>query len=372
MLLAYSGKVDFDLKFAVQQIQAKQKAKNKIPSWYADPDLLFPVNLSMEQASSGLTAKYKAGHFKGSKMIDLTGGLGVDAYFLGKNYEQATYCERDKNLFEISKHNLSHLSPGKFDFYNGDSLDFLRNTSEKFDLIFVDPARRGGHNQKLYRLEDCEPDIIQNWELLRSKGVDVLVKASPMLDIKAALKSLNAIHKVIVLSVKNEVKEVLLFSESGAKEVETQIEAVDLKSNCNNEFSFTYSEEEKSFSQIAEKMGKYLIEPFSAILKAGAFNTFAVRYGFQKVHPNSHLYTADVLVEDCPGRFFEIISEIQQPKKEIKSLFPEGKVNVITRNYSLSADALKKKHKLKDGGDDFLLGAKTTNGFSLWYCNKIR
>jgi hypothetical protein len=371
LLLAYSGKVDFDLKFAVQQIKARQKAKSKIPSWYMNEKLIFPVSLSMEQASSEETALFKAEMFSGEKMIDLTGGLGVDSFFVGLKFDRAIYCEQNAELFEISKHNLEFLSPSKFEFYNGDSIDLLSDFKEKVDLIFVDPARRGEGNKKLFKLEDCEPDVIQHWEIFKSKAKSILVKASPMLDIKSALSSLPGISKVMVLSVKNEVKEILLFWSEAGKEKDELIEAVDITREAKSTFSFSYFEEENAVIEISDSVGHYLIEPNAVILKAGAYQTFGIRFGLKKIHPNSHFYTSDVIIEDCPGRVFEVIAEIQQPKKEVKKLFPNGIVNVITRNYSMPAEALKKKFRLKDGGEDFLIGSKTEKGYKLWLCRLV-
>lgn len=372
LLLGYAGKVDFDLRFAVQQIKARQKAKSKVPSWYENENLIFPVSLSMEQASSELTARYKTGLVSDGKMADLTGGLGIDSYFLGQKFRSAVYCERNMDLFDITKHNLQILSPDKFGFVFGDSMNWFNNQQEVFDLVFIDPARRGEGNQKLYCLEDCEPDVVAQWDGLKSKSKAILVKASPMLDIKQALQSLSGLTKVLVLSVKNEVKEVLLFWSSASLESPTQIEAVDIRNEASMAFSFTFEEEENTSNKITGEVGQYLYEPNAAILKAGAFKIFGQRFGLEKIHPNSHFFTGDEVVGQVPGRVFEIISEIKQPKKEIKKLFPSGKVNILTRNYSMSTDELKRKFRLKDGGEDFLIGSQTAKGFQLWHCRRVK
>ena len=371
LLFRYHGKTDFDLKAAVQQIQAKQKAKQKLPSWAAHPDLIFPPSLSLEQASSEETARFKSGILsKGKNMIDLTGGFGVDTFYLAENFERAVYCERNQELSAIVENNFNLLQPDKFEISQGDSLDYLSKSDLTFDLIFVDPARRGSQNQKLYRLTDCEPDIVGNWNRLKSKGQSILVKASPMLDIKQAINEIPDIQQVWVVSVKNEVKEILLYWEKGKETDERNIHAVDLQLDGPKGFSFAFGEEESSES-IFGVVGKYLIEPYSAILKAGAFRSFGERFGLKKLHPNSHLYTSDEKPKEIPGRVFEVILEISNPKKELKQLFPSGKVNVITRNYALSADDLKKKYKLKDGGNDFLIGTKVEEKFVTLYCRLV-
>ncbi|MCH6236648.1 class I SAM-dependent methyltransferase [Cognataquiflexum rubidum] len=367
LLFAYSGKTDFDLKAAVQQIQSRQKAKHKLPSWTANQEILFPVSLSLEQASSEETARFKSALVNGKTMIDLTGGFGVDTFFLSENFQNAIYCERNGELAEIVRHNFDLLKPGKFEIVEGDSLAYFSKSDEIFDLTYVDPARRGEHNQKLYKLADCEPDIVSNWDLLQSKSNAILIKASPMLDIKQALHEIPEIQKIWVISVKNEVKEVLLLWEKGIPTGERIIQAVDLQTDGPKGFSFTYEEEESSESILGE-VGKYLIEPYASVLKAGAFRSFGKRFGLKKLHPNSHLYTCEDLTQGIPGRIFEVIQEISNPKKELKQLFPGGKVNVITRNYALSSDDLKKKYKLQDGGKEFLIGTRVGERFGLFYC----
>jgi 16S rRNA G966 N2-methylase RsmD len=367
LLFAYSGKTDFDLKAAVQQIQARQKSKHKLPTWTTNQDLLFPVSLSLEQASSEETARFKSALVKGKTIIDLTGGFGVDTFFLSENFQKAVYCERNGELAAIVRHNFEVLNPGKFEIVEGDSLAYFSESDQIFDLTYVDPARRGEHNQKLYKLSDCEPDVVSNWKVLQFKSNAILIKASPMLDIKQALTEIPEIQKVWVISVKNEVKEVLLFWEKGKEPGQRIIQAVDLQSENQKKFSFTYEEEESSESIFGE-VGKFLIEPYASVLKAGAFRSFGKRFGLKKLHPNSHLYTCEELVPGIPGRIFEVVQEISNPKKELKQLFPTGKVNVITRNYALSADELKKKYKLQDGGKEFLIGTRFGERYGLFFC----
>lgn len=372
LLLKYAGKTEFDLKFAVQQIQARQKAKNKIPSWATNPSLLFPASISMEQASSEDTAIFKADLVRGKSMIDLTGGLGVDTFFLAQNFEKAIYCERIEELANLSEHNFKQLSNDKFTVIHGDSLDFLSKSQKKFDLIYVDPARRGGQNQKLYKLADCEPNVVQHWGLLTSKAKTMLIKASPMLDIKQALIEIPEIRQVWVIAVRNEVKEVLLKWQQEPKVERRKIIAVDLYPDGKREFSFTFEAEEITES-VFGAAENYLIEPNSSILKAGAFKLFGQQFGLKKLHPNSHLYTCEALpAERIPGRIFKILQEVQNPKKELIQLVPSGKINVITRNYILPPDDFKKKHKLKDGGTQFLIGTKFGEKYALYLTELVK
>lgn len=303
-------------------------------------------------------------------MIDLTGGFGVDCYYLSENFEKAIYCEQNEELAAIATHNLNILAPGKFEVVSGDGLDFLQKTELHFDLIYADPARRGSGNQKLYKLQDCQPDVVSAWELMKSKSNRILLKVSPMLDITQAWQELPEIQKITVVSVKNEVKELLLYWEKVEKNAEKRVEVRDLGSDLPG-FDFSPSEEEPALSVLGEA-GKYLIEPISGILKAGAFKLFGERFGLKKLDKNSHLYTGETIPNEIPGRIFEVIREISPKKQETKSLFVSGKANVICRNYVTGAEDLKKKLGLKDGGEDFLIGTKTQSGYKVFWCRRVR
>lgn len=370
LLFKYQGKVAFDLKMAVQQIVARQKAAKKLPSWSKNFNLLFPASISVEQSSSEQTASFKTKGLSGNCFIDLTGGFGVDFYYLSLGFEKGIYCEKQPELFEIATHNLATLDPDKFEFINGDGLDFLRKTEIQFDLIFADPDRRGSGNQKLYKLQDCEPNVVEGWGLMQSKSENILVKVSPMLDLTQAWAELPAIQKITVVSVRNEVKELVLHWGKAKEGMSRMISVVDLESEMPS-FNFEPSAEEQAHSQFAEA-GTYLIEPLSGILKAGAFNLFGERYGLKKLERNSHLYTSDVFSMGIPGRIFEVSQVISPKKQVIKSLFPSGKVNVICRNYSTGAEELKKKLGLKDGGANYLIGTKTATGYKLYWCTRVQ
>lgn len=367
--LKYHSKVNFDLQSAVQQIAARKSLNKKLPEWTSNPSIIFPGIIPLEQSSSEITARFKAEKISGDSMLDLTGGLGVDSYYLSKGFEKAVYCEQQPPLFEISRHNLEHLASGKFDFFLGDGIEFLKNTTQTFDLIYADPARRGKGNQKLYKLEDCEPNLVEAWDLLKSKASHILLKYSPMLDIYQVWKTLPDIQKITVASVKNEVKELLLHWSKLEEDQPKRIEVFDLESD-NPPFSFFPEEEEQASSEFGNPE-KHLVEPTSGILKTGAFKLFGARFGLKKLDNNSHLYTSTNLPKDIPGRVFEIMEEVSPRKKDIQKIIPSGKANVITRNYSMGAEALKKKLGLKDGGNEYLIGTKTQKGFQLFRCIRV-
>jgi 16S rRNA G966 N2-methylase RsmD len=370
LLFKYQGKVGFDLKVAVQQIAARQKASKKLPAWSKNLNLLFPASISVEQCSSEQTAAFKSAGRRGGWMVDLTGGFGVDCHYLSQGFEKGVYCEQQTELFQISTHNLSALNPAKFDFVEGDGLEYLRKSVQHFDLIYADPARRGTGNQKLYKLQDCEPNVVDAWSLLKSKSDSILLKASPMLDLTQAWAELPDIQKITVVSVRNEVKELLLHCNKANEGAPKIISVVDLDSGF-PPFEFEPSAEEQAHSQFAEA-GKYLIEPLAGILKAGAFNLFGERFGLKKLERNSHLYTSETFATGIPGRVFEVLREISPKKQETKTIFPSGKVNVICRNYVMGAEELKKKLGLKDGGEDYLIGTQTATGFKLYWCKRVQ
>lgn len=375
LLLKFGGKVSFDLKEAVQQVSARQKASKKLPEWTSNPEIHFPASISLEQSSSEETARFKSKGLSGKLMIDLTGGFGVDSFYLSNAFEKAVYCEQQAELFQITKYNLELLEPfeglsGKFDFFNGDGLEYLRDTDLHFDMIYADPARRGKGNQKLYKIQDCEPDLVSSWELLKSKADHILLKYSPMLDISQAWEELPDIQKITVLSVKNEVKELLLHWRRNSDSSSKQIQVQDL-GNGLPEFSFEIENETKAISQIGEAE-KYLIEPISGILKAGAFKLFGERFGLKKLDTHSHLYSSSELPSEVPGRIFEIIEEVPLKKAEIKSRFPKGKVNVLFRNYATKPENFKKKFGLKDGGEDYLIGTKSQSGYKVFWCKRLQ
>ena len=207
------------------------------------------------------------------------------------------------------------------------------------------------------------------WEDLKKKSNEILLKYSPMLDISQAWSELSEIQKITILSVKNEVKELLLHWKKDNTSPKKKVVAIDLGGNL-PEFEFEREEEELAQSSFGEAE-KYLIEPSSGVLKAGAFKLFGSRFGLKKLDSNSHLYTSENLPQNIPGKVFEILEELPAKKNELKSRFPSSKVNVITRNYLMGTDALKKKMGLKDGGEDFLIGTKTLSGYKLFWCKRV-
>lgn len=337
------------IRSIADQILARQKAAGKLDRWVENQQLIFPPPLSIEQASSGVTAKYKAQLLAGQLLVDLTGGTGIDCLALGERFGNTVYVEKNEALCEVFRHNASVL---------GKSMDVQNQTAEAFlsgfvgrATFFLDPARRDQHQKKVVKLEDCSPNVAELIPSLREKASQVLVKLSPLLDITQTLEEVPHVKDLYIVSVKNDCKELLLlfdFAYTG----DVQLHAINLESD-HEAFTFYLREEEESTSTAAP-VGKYLYEANASILKSGAFKLISQRYPVRKVARHTHLYSSDELVSDFPGRAFETI---QTNAKSHLSRY-EGKINVLTRNYPIGAAELKKRFKLKDGGRDFLIGFK--------------
>lgn len=354
---------NINMPFALQQISGKQKAKTKLPSWYKQTDILYPDHLAMEQCSSELTALYKVSLLdKGNTFADLTGGFGIDFSFIAPKFEKSIYIEKQTELANIAKHNFKILQLQKSVIIEEDSIQFLSNYDQSIDTIFIDPARRNLSGKKTVLIKDCTPDLQQIDLLLNKKAKTTMIKLSPMLDITQACNIITNISDIHIISVNNECKE-LLFIKKTKKESITIIHCVNILSNKKKQiFNFTKEEENALQISYTSDIKKYLYEPNSAILKAGAYKSIANRFNIQKLNSNSHLYTSDSEIKDFPGRKFVVEKEIQPNKNEVKIMLKNiTQANITTRNYPITAQELKKKLKLKDGGNHYLFATTLSN-----------
>jgi hypothetical protein len=354
-----------------EQIAARRKAKEKLPTFYNTIDIIYPPTANLEQSSSEQTAKFKSDiiasflhvphmgdrpkpRFRQGVGADLTAGFGIDTYFLSNNFSDFDYVEPNTNLLEIARHNHNRLNANNISYHNTNAENFLNTLDRKVDLIFIDPSRRT-ENKKVFTLKDSEPDIVSLQSKVYEKSDLLLIKASPLLDIKLALKELSFVSNVFVVAVENEVKELLFLGKEGFND-EPKITAVNLSARHGDaSFDFSLTEENALDVKFHDPL-EYLYEPNAAILKAGAFKTVAVRFNINKIQSSTHFYTSDNLIANFPGRVFKIQARVKPDPKELQQFFPDGKANVTTRNYPLSVEDLKKKTKLKDGGEKFLIG----------------
>ena len=358
---------DIDINEALVQIAGRQIAEKKIPSWAKEDLIQYPKHLSMEQCSSEVTARYKASLVRGNSLADLTAGFGVDFSFIARNFRQADYVERQEVLCEIAKHNFKVLGLNNVSVHNADGIDYLK-TMEPVDCLFLDPARRDANGGKTVAINECEPDVCALESQLVSKGKKVLIKLSPMLDMHSALNELKTVSEVHIVAVNNECKELIIILEKGAtasagntKDVKISCEQV-VNNFPSQHFCFTLSEEKASPCPLAEKIGNYLYEPGAALLKAGPYRLLTVRFGVEKLHPNSHLYTSEKRV-DFPGRCFHVIGVSGFAKKELKAFMKDiDKANLTVRNFPSTVAELRKKLKLKEGGDLYIFATTLANG----------
>ena len=366
LIFKASSYPEWDMKAIAQQLVGKQIAKKKLPTWFNNNQVIYPIRLSLEQCSSEETALYKSNIFNSGRGIDLTGGFGVDTFYLSKKCESLIYCERNEYLASLVTHNFKALNQDNCEVYVGDGIEYLKNL-KKIDLIFVDPSRRK-ENQRIYRLENCEPNVIDLIGLFFDKAEHVLIKTAPLLDIRQTLCDLEAVKEVHVIAVNNDCKEVLYLLEKDFTG-ETQIFCVNLKKEHKEEFSFTLSEERESLSLYSAPL-EYIYEANAAVMKAGAFKSIASKHGLYKLHKHSHLYTSKKLISEFPGRSFKI-KEVLNPDKKSLTKLPK-KANLACRNYPHKVDVLKKKLKLNDGGNDYIF-ATTLKGeqFKLIVCEKV-
>ena len=345
---------EVDMAVAVVQIAGRQIAEAKIPSWYQVEGLLYPKHLSMEQCSSEATALYKMGLVEGETFADLTGGFGIDCSFLSRKFKQVDYVERQAELCELAGHNFPLLGLN-IGVHNEDGVDYLKRM-QPVDCLYLDPARRDGHGGKTVAISDCEPDVSALEELLVEKAKTVMVKLSPMLDLSLALKSLKHVQEVHIVSVNNECKELLLLLQKGAVSSDIKIHCEHIVNSCEHQhYAFTLLEEHTSECPLAEAVGAYLYEPNASILKAGAYRSLTQAYPVEKLHASSHLYTSAHFIENFPGRRFKVEAVSGFGKKELKE-FMQGmeKANLTIRNFPSTVAELRKRLKLKEGGEDYL------------------
>ena len=350
LLLKKSPFPEVSMQELVQQIKGRKVAEKKFP-FLNQENIIFPPNLNLEQASSQDTADFKKQFFKGKKFIDLTCGFGIDAYFLSQNFEEITLIEQNTELLDIVKHNWEVLGR-KANFINQKLEDFLKNNKEKFDLIYLDPARRDNHNRKVFLLEDLSPNIIEIQEQLSDISTEILIKLSPLIDIQHLVSSLQNIYKIWIIAVKNEVKEVLVYLKK--TENQPEIFCINLQSS-EPEFHFNLDDEKNCQSEFSAPK-KYIYIPNNSVLKSGAFNLVSEKFGLKKLHQNTHIYTSEEKIEHFPGRIFET-EEINS-----KAIKKGEQFNIITKNFPLKPEEIKKKYKIKDGGNQYLIAVKSLSG----------
>lgn len=358
-----------DMAAALQQIAGRQKAKEKLPEWYAIEGILYPKKVSMEQCSSSQTADYKASLVDGKSFVDLSGGFGVDTIALARKFEKGFYVEPQEELCELFQHNCKAFGINHITVINK-TLEESFEQLERVDVMYVDPSRRDVHGRRVVALEDCVPNLLEWKERLLEKCNTLMVKLSPMIDLHQTLRQLPEISAVHVVAVEGECKEVIcvLTRKDGActfSTTETTIVAVDICNNTTdnpcrdaiNRVSTTTETERTAPLSIASEFSTYLYEPNAAVMKAGIFNALSEQFQIRKLAKNTNLFTANELHEDFPGRVFtiEAIHEFH-PRKTAKELSHLESASIAVRNFPLTAEELRKTLKIKDGNACYLFG----------------
>ena len=352
LLLKKSPFPEVSMQEIVQQIKGKKVAQRKF-EFLLKEGIVFPPNLNLEQASSQSTAEFKSKSLNGRNFLDLTCGFGIDAYFLSKKFEKITLIEQNSELIEIVKNNWDVLGR-KANFINEKLEVFLEENTEKFDLIYLDPARRDSEKNKKFLLEDLSPNLLEIQEKLSEISDKIIIKLSPLIDISYLVSVLKFISKIQIIAVKNEVKELLVFIKSDSKSDEIEISTVNLETD-EPEFVFKLNDEKAAISTFSEVL-KFLYIPNNAVLKSGAFNLISEKFNLSKLHPNSHFYTSEERLNAFPGRILEV------EQIDAKTIKKGEKFNIISKNHPLSPEEIKRKYKITDGGNAYLIFTQSQKG----------
>jgi len=349
------------------QVICKQKSEKKLPSWFHTKNIYYPPKVSIEQTSSETAAKYKASLVSGNRLLDLTGGFGVDSFYFSSSFNTVDHCEIDANLSKIAAHNFKQLNKTNITCLAENGIEYLKRASNSFDVIYVDPSRRSDSKGKVFLLKDCEPNIPKYIDLLFNKSKTILIKNSPILDITSASKELKFVKEIHIIAINNDVKELLYLLEKEYNGL-VSIHTINFSNKNIQKFNFVFNE--KSISNYQEPLD-YLYEPNAAILKSGGFHKITTQIDVYKIHQHSHLYTSKKNIK-FPGRGFKIHAVLPYDKKKIVKLLPNKKANITTRNFHKSVAQIRKELKIKDGGDDYLFFTTNIhNSFICIYCKKL-
>jgi ubiquinone/menaquinone biosynthesis C-methylase UbiE/glutaredoxin-related protein len=352
----------------INQIACKNKAKTKLPDFFEAENIIYPSKISLEQTSSFKTAIYKSDIVSGESLIDMTGGFGVDSFYFSKKVNKVIHCEINLELSKIVVHNFKQLKTSNIECYEGDSIDYLKLNKQKFDWMYLDPSRRNLEKDKVFMLKDCLPNVPKLQGFYFEFTDNLLIKTAPILDISAGLSELKFVKTIHIVAVNNEVKELLWEIKKdfvGAIQIKTinfsnQIEHFDFELNKNEQIS--------DFGLPK----KYIFEPNSAIMKSGGFDEIGIKFELQKLHQNSHLYTSEI-IKDFPGRVFEIENTIEYSKTDMKKNLANLKANITVRNFPETVDEIRKKWKIKDGGNRYCFFATDINDNKIvLICKKIK
>jgi 16S rRNA G966 N2-methylase RsmD len=362
---------EVDMNEAIIQISGRQKAKHKLPTLFSNSEIRYPVQLSMEQCSSEQTAKYKASLISGKTIVDLTGGFGIDSLAFAEKFEHLTYVEQNAELCQIMQHNCQVLKRTNIEIRHSSCLDFLTKMPN-VDATYIDPARRDSGGNKIFRIQDCEPNLLEIADTLLSKSQQVMIKLSPMLDITQAIESLPKVSEIIIVSVENECKELLIILDNHANEITYRCTNF-LRNGEMDELVFSKKSlnESRAYYINELKNGGFLYEPNTSLLKSGAYNFVSEHFNVLKIAVNSHLYFSENLIEHFHGRTFQVTQIIPFNKRDTKILV-KTKANITTRNFPITVAEIRKRYNIKEGGDTYIFATTLSSGDLVFImCKKL-
>jgi 16S rRNA G966 N2-methylase RsmD len=350
-----------DIRDIVNQIIGKKKAKKKLPRWYKNEKVVYPQKLNLEQTSSEITALHKSKLVSGQNLLDMTGGFGIDSYYFSKKVNTLIYTELNPELCRIVKHNIKVFKVDNFEITNEDSIDLLQKNTQVYNWIYIDPSRRN-ENTKVFQLKDSLPNIIDHLKVIEEKSEKLMLKTSPMYDLDMGYKELKGVKEVHIISVKNEVKE-LLWIIDWRKQNSKTIKIYNYQTK--KKYSFISIDENKE--QLARielsKCSQYLYELDSGIMKSGLNDIIGMRYKLKKLELHTNLYTSEKRILSIPGKIYKVKTIESINFKKIRKVIKSNQVNLISKNFQLSTDELQKKLKCVIGSkSDYLIFAKTIEG----------
>ncbi len=364
--LALSARPDgVDMQYALTQISGWQAARLKVPLWAATDGIVYPKHLSLEQCTSQYIAQYKASFVdkllgSGFKMADITGGMGVDCFFISRSASQVYYNEMSAELCDCARINFKALGQPEIEINCGTAEEFVTSlASDSLDLIYLDPARRGDAGRKLVSISDCQPDTVAMQDDLLRISPNIMVKLSPMLDISRALTELKHVSHAFIVGLEGECKEITLLLQRGF-EAEPTITAVDIKADGTPEIAVSSAKSTDNALPlpIADPQqlqpSTFISEPSAPYMKSALFRTIAAQTGTALLHPDTHLFWSKQKPESFPGRTFQIGGIIPFDKRSLSALV-KTQANLSVRNFPESAPALQQRLKLRDGGSRYLI-----------------
>ena len=360
-----------DMQYALTQISGWQAARAKIPLWADTEGIIYPKHLPMEQCTSQHIAQYKASVVeqligKDFKMADLTGGFGVDCYFISRSASGTCYNEMSGELCDIALNNYKILQRSDIAVTCGSAEDFIAQQHDSFDLLYLDPARRGDAGRKLISIKDCQPDVKALQDSLLKVSKYVMVKLSPMLDISRALTELRNVSRILIIGLEGECKELVFILERGYTQ-EPVLEAIDI--NTDGTLGMTISSAKSAENAlplpVADPVllqpGTFISEPSAPYMKSALFRTIAATTGTALLHPDTHLFWSKEKPESFPGRIFKLEGIIPFDKRSLSAL-TKTQANLSVRNFPETAPALQQKLKLRDGGPRYLIATTLKDG----------